>query len=325
MRKSAFTAGIVFTFFAVAVYFFLTFGEQKKVYKIGVLQFTENNLSTLEGFKDGLSEAGYLEGKDLVYYFDGPASSKKDLAGYMQKLLDKKPDLIFASPTPAAIVAEKMTADTDIPVVFAPVNDPVSAGIVRDVRDPGGNITGVRLSASDGRRLQSLKDVVPAVQKVFVPFSPGDKSAGSSLKMLEEAAPKLGVTLIKKPFYWETNILEDKSYVPDGVDAVLLPREGLVMSRIRNFVLLCLERNLPLSTPRYSQVELGALTGYGFNGYEIGRQGARLARMILSGTSPASLPVDISDDYLFINLKTAEKIGIKISDDVLRQAQNIVR
>ncbi|WP_163350964.1 ABC transporter substrate-binding protein [Desulfovibrio sp. JC010] len=325
MRKSVLTAGVLFIFFAVAVYLFMPFDADEKVHKIGVLQFTKNNLSTFEGFKDGLKELGYPEGDKVVYFFDGPAPSKNDLVGYMQKLLDRKPDLIFASPTPAAIVAKKMTAGTGIPVVFAPVNDPVSAGIVKDVRAPAGNITGVRLSASDGRRLLSLKDVVPSVNNVFVPYSPGDKSAAASLRMLEDAAPKVGVILTKKPFYKETNILVDKSYVPDGVDAILLPREGLVMSRIRDFVTLCLERKLPLSTPRYKQVELGALTGYGFNGYKIGRQSARMAHMLLSGAPVSSLPVETSEDYLFINLKTAGKIGVDISDEILRQAQEIVR
>ncbi|GKT29903.1 ABC transporter, substrate-binding protein like protein, partial [Aduncisulcus paluster] len=192
---------------------------------------------------------------------------------YMHTLLGNEPDLIFASPTPAAIVAKQITQGTNIPVIFAPVNDPVAAGIVKNERAPEGNITGVRLSASDGRRLQYLKDVVPTVSKVLVPFSLGDKSAAASVKMLERLLPS------------------DKEYMPADVDAVLLPREGLVMSRINDFVTVCLERKLPLSTPRFKQVEDGALTGYGFNGYEIGRQSARMAHMLFSGAPVSSLPV----------------------------------
>ncbi|WP_419780317.1 ABC transporter substrate-binding protein [Maridesulfovibrio sp.] len=325
MRKAVWAAGGVLVVLVVLLYVLLPFGAKEKVYKVGVLQFTRNNITTLEGFKDGLNELGYREGKDVIYEFDGPAPTKKALAEYMQKLLDRKPDLIFASPTPAAAVAKKMTAGMDIPVIFAPVNDPVSAGIVINMKMPEGNLTGVRLSASDGRRLQSLKDVVPSVERVFVPYSPMDKSARASLKMLAEAAPKVGLELITKPFSRDTDVLGDKSYVPVDVDAVLLPRDGLVMSRIRDFVKLCLERKLPLSSARFKQVEQGALTGYGFNGYEIGRQSARLAKMIFSGSSTSALPVEVSEDYLFVNLKTAKEIGVDISDEVLRQAHKIVR
>jgi len=325
MRKSVVGAAVILFILLVGLYLMMPFRAAKDKYKVGVLQFTKNNLSTLQGFKDGLRELGYHEGENVEFVFDGPAPSKKELGTYMLKLLEAKPDLIFASPTPAAIVAGKMTEQSKIPVVFAPVNDPVSAGIVKNERAPEGNITGVRLSASDGRRLQSLKDVVPSVNRVFIPYSPGDKSASASIRMLEEAAPKVGVTLVKKAFYPETNLLLEKDYVPENIDAILLPREGLVMSRIKNFVAVCFERKVPLSTPRFKQVEAGALTGYGFNGYEIGLQSARMAHMVFSGTRPSSIPVETSEDYLFINMKTAEEIGVNISATVLRQAHNIVR
>ncbi|WP_421900659.1 ABC transporter substrate-binding protein [Maridesulfovibrio sp.] len=325
MRKSVFGAVGLLILFAIAIYLLLPFRADEKLYRVGVLQFTKNNLSTLQGFKDGLRELGYHEGENIEFDFAGPAPAKSELGSYMHALLEEKPDLIFASPTPAAIVAKQLTQGTNIPVIFAPVNDPVAAGVVKNERAPESNITGVRLSASDGRRLQSLKDVVPTVSRVFVPYSPGDKSAAASLIMLEKAAPKVGVTLIKKPFYPETDLHADKEYVPADVDAVLLPREGLVMSRIKNFVTVCIDRKLPLSTPRFKQVEAGALTGYGFNGYEIGRQSSRMAHMVFSGAPVSSLPVETSEDYLFINLKTAKAIGVNISDTVLRQANNIVR
>jgi len=172
--------------------------------------------------------------------------------------------------------------------------------------------------------LQSFKDVVPTIKNVFVPYSPADKSAEASLRMLDSASPKVGITLIKKPFYPDTDIFAD-GYIPAGIDAIILPREGRVMSRIRDFAKYCLEHKLPLSTPRYAQVKLGALTGYGFNGYDVGQQSARMAHLILSGRPVSAVPVETSKDYLFINLKTAGQIGIEISDSILRQAHNIVR
>lgn len=292
---------------------------------VGVLQFTRVNQPTLEGFKQGMVDQGYRDASAIHYVFHGPVPVRGELEGAMLRLLDAKPDLIFASPTPAAIVAKKLTKGTGTPVIFAPVNDPVSAGIVLTPSEPEANVTGVRLSPSDGRRLQSLTEIVPDVHRVFVPYSPEDKSAAASLSQLRPAAGALGVELVTKEFWADTDPVLDPGYIPPDVDAVLLPREGRVMSRIHDFVTVCNDRKLPLSTPRYWQVEAGAALGYGFMGYELGRQAARQAHLALTGTPIASIPVESSRDYLFVNLKTAKTIGLHMDDAVLRRAHRIIR
>ncbi|MCG8618741.1 MAG: hypothetical protein MI802_21180, partial [Desulfobacterales bacterium] len=78
-------------------------------------------------------------------------------------------------------------------------------------------------------------------------------------------------------------------------------------------------------TPRFKQVEAGALTGYGFIGSSIGRRAARLADLILKGADPGSLPIETAEDYLFLNLKTAAAIGLEIDDHIIRQAHTLVK
>ena len=279
---------------AAAAYWLLATPEPRHEAVVGVLQYTSNNLTTLEGFKDGLAELGYHEGDNLKILFDGPAKSKEELAARLRLLLAKHPDLLFVSPTPAALVAAEMTRGTDLPVVFAPVNDPVASGVVNNLRRPEANLTGIRLAPSEGRRLQSLLEVAPGVHHVFVPYNPLDSSALATLNQLRRAAPALNVELLPKPFTPKTDLFAPE-YVPEGIDAVFLPREGLVLSRIKDFVSLCSQRKLAISTPRFDQVEQGALTGLGFIGYEVGRQAARLAHLLLSGTPVASLPVETAE------------------------------
>ncbi|WP_022663360.1 ABC transporter substrate-binding protein [Paucidesulfovibrio longus] len=309
---------------AAATYWLLVPPEPRREVVVGVLQYTNTNLTTLEGFKDGLAELGYHEGDNLKILFDGPAQSKEELAARLRLLLAKHPDLLFVSPTPAALVAAEMTRGTDLPVVFAPVNDPVASGVVNNLRRPEANLTGVRLAPSEGRRLQSLLEVVPAVRRVFVPYNPLDSSALASLNQLRRAAPSLNVELLPKPFTPKTDLFAP-GYAPEGIDAVFLPREGLVLSRIKDFVSLSARRKLALSTPRFDQVEQGALTGLGFIGYEVGKQAARLAHLLLSGTPVASLPVETAEDYLFINLAAAERLGIHVPETVLRRADRLIR
>lgn len=317
--------GLLLLAVVASVWLFYRTTAKPQPLTIGVLQFTAINLPTLEGFKTGMRELGHTDESALHYVFHGPVSVRGQLDGAMQRLMNAKPDLIFASSTPPALTAKKYTKGTGIPVIFTPVNDPVSSGVVLSPSEPEANVTGVRLSASDGRRLQALSEIVPGLRRVFVPYSPGDPSATASLGMLQPAADALGLELVKKEFLSDTDIILDPTYIPEGIDAVLLPREGKVMSRIRDFVTVCNERKLPLSSPRYCQVEQGALMGYGFMGFELGRQAARLAHLALSGVPIRSLPVETSKDYLFINLKTARAIGLDIDDAVLRRSHRIVR
>ena len=310
---------------AVAAGVYYPFSGKSKMTVIGVLQFTANNLTTLEGFKDRMTELGYIEGDNVRYIFNGPIGKKADLAAEMQHLLLEKPDLIFTSPTPATLAARDATRDTSIPVVFAPVNDPLAAGLVTDIRRPGGNITGVKLGASDGRRLKWLKEISPAVDNVLIPYNAKGKSAITSYKNAAAAAADIGITITPAPVNSHKEIEQLLMNIPAAVDAVFLPRDGMVMSRIKAFSSVCIQRRLLLCTPRFKQVEAGALTGYGFIGSSIGRRAARLADLILKGADPGSLPIETAEDYLFLNLKTAAAIGLEIDDHIIRQAHTLVK
>ncbi len=308
---------------AVGAYWVAAPGNKGEPPVIGVLQFTDNHLKTLDGFKSAMAGYGYVDGESVRYVFEGSAPTQDQLGPYMERLLEQRPDLVFASTTPAAKTAARMCAPLGIPVIFAPVNDPVAAGIVKDIRRPEGNATGVRLAKSEGRRLQSLAEVDPGIRRVFVPFTPQDPSAAASLAQIEADAPKIGLSLVLLPFNKDMDVIGDR-IVPEGVEAIFLPREGLVRSRIKDFTAISIRRRLPLSTPSLDQVEMGALTGYGFVPEEVGKQAARLARQILEGAPIANLPVETARDYCFLNMESARKMGLHVPEDFLRRVNYIV-
>ena len=325
MRKKM-ALGTVLVLLAAGLWFWSAGGAgSKRQITIGVLQFTANNLTTLDGFKAGMEELGYREGENVRYVFDGPAATRSELDMKMAELLGAQPDLVFTSPTPATLIAQQATRTSRIPVVFAPVNDPVAAGIVSDIRNPGENVTGIRLAASDGKRLQWLKEISPSLSKVFLPYNAAGKSALTSYGNAKAAAEALGVELIGRPVRSVEEIRAAMEEIDEDVDAIFLPRDGMVMSRIKEFVALTTERRIMLSTPRLKQVQQGALTGYGFIGFELGKQAARLADKILKGADPGTLPIETAEDYLFVNLGTADAIGIPIEDHILRQARDVIR
>jgi len=294
----------------------------EKTYTVGIIQFTDTNNETRRGFLAGLKNYGYIEGENLRVIFDGPANTFKEINEKLEKIIEQKPDLIYAAPTPAAIAAYKMTKGTDIQVVFGPVNNPVTAGIVKNLKSPGENITGVGLAASDQKRLEWIKLISPETKNVLLPYNPADKSSQKTLKDVKDIATKLGMEVHEYKVTAPEEVLELTKNIPENTQAIFLSRDGMVMSKIEEFASIGIDKKIIVSTPRYEQVQQGAVTGYGFIGYELGKQAARLASAILKGAKAGDLPVETALDYLFINQTTAKAMGLHISDSILRQAYN---
>jgi putative ABC transport system substrate-binding protein len=293
-----------------------------KTYTIGVINLAPSLVPTMEGFKEGMTELGYIEGENITYIYEGIADSIDKLDSIAQGLVEADVDLILSITTPATKAAQRATADTDIPVLFAPVTDPVSAGLVDSLRQPGGNTTGVTFGPQEAPRLEWLIRIVPTIEQLYVPYNPEDPSAVLALETASAAATTLGVELITREARNPEEITAAIENVPEEADAIFILPDSLVSGRIAEFV----ELQLPISGANPTLVEnSGVLTSYGMEQTSTGKQAARLADQILRGVKPADLPVETAEFYLAINLKAAEAIGLDISDEILLQADIIIR
>lgn len=293
---------------------------------VALVQLTAVDANTVAGFKEGLAELGYRENSEVVYLSTGPVGQVDKLDAVIQNHLDKRPDLIFVSSTPATQAVKRLTdPKQQPPVVFAPVNDPLAAGIVSDLRHPGGHITGIRLPTGDDLRLQWLLRIAPHVKRIYLPYSADDKSALTSLRQATEAAATLGVKLLPQPVPAEGGVAAAIAALPAEADAIFLPRDSRIEAGIEAFVAQARKRRLPISAPSQVQVQAGALFSYGFAHKDIGRQAAHLADQVFRGLSPGDLPVEMAESRLAINLVTAKEIGIAIPNDIISQTEYVVR
>jgi putative ABC transport system substrate-binding protein len=299
---------------------------QDKTYTIGVVNPSPLQETTWEGFKEGMTELGYVEGENVTYLYEGATGSIDKLDSVAQGLVEADVDLILTITTPATQAAQRATAGTDIPVVFVPVTDPVGAGLVDSLRHPGGNITGVTFGAQEERRLEWLIRVVPTIEQVYVPFNPKDQSAVLALEAVHKAAKILGVEIIARETSTQEQVAAAFEDIPEDVDAIFFLPDSLVNARIDDWLETAVELGLPTSGPNLAAVERGHLTTYGTDLAAAARQeAARLADQILQGIKPADLPVETAEFFSAINLKTAKAIGIDVSDEVLLQADIIIR
>lgn len=293
---------------------------------IAMLRLTAVDNHTVAGFQAAMAKLGYQDGQHVTYVDAPPAGSVDKLEGIIRSHLDKKPDLLLVSSTPVALAVKRLTeASGKPPVIFAPVNDPLAAGLITDLKHPGGHITGIRLPLGDDLRLQWLTRIAPQAKRIFLPYSADDKSALSSVEQVTAAAAKLGLELVPHPIPAGSTVPGAIAAMPADVGAIFLPRDSRVESAIAEFVDVAARRRLPIAAPSLIQVEAGALFSFGFVHRDVGRQAARLADQIFKGTSAGDLPVEMAENSLSINLTTARKLGIKIPDDILVQANHVIR
>jgi putative tryptophan/tyrosine transport system substrate-binding protein len=296
-----------------------------KTYTIGVVNPSVNQEGTVKGFKDGMTDLGYVEGKNVAYIYDGPVSGDK-LDAVAQSLVKAKVDLILTITTSATKAAQKATAGTNIAVVFIPVTDPVGAGVVASLTKPGGNTTGVTPATQEGKRLEWLLQVAPKIKRIYIVYNPKDQSPVLALKTVSETAAQLGVELITREASTTEEAMVAFKNIPKEADAIFLLPDSVVNARGADPYKIATELGLPSSGPNVATVNDGALTAYGVDLTIAARkQAARLANQILQGTKPADLPVETTQLFSAINLKTAQAIGLGVPDAILRQANVIIR
>jgi putative ABC transport system substrate-binding protein len=298
---------------------------QPKTFTIGVINLTPVLDPVFEGFKAGMTEQGYIEGENVTYIYEGATGSIDKLDAVAQGLVGADVDLILSLSTPATLAAQQATTGTDIPIVFAPLTDPVGAGIVQSLPQPGGNATGVTFGIQEAQRLAWLLKTDPTIEQIYIPYNSDDQSPVLALEVVEEAASKLGVEIVTREARNVEEIVAATENIPETADAVFILPDSLVTTGIPDFVKATIELGLPLSVPTGEQVEEGALMSFSFSFFASGEQAARLADQILKGAKPADIPVETAEVFLIINLQAAEAIGLEVPYDVLEAADTIIR
>ena len=298
---------------------------EKGMYTIGVGNLAAAFDPILEGFKEGMTEEGFIEGENVTYLYDGPAANPDALDAVLENLKNQNVDLVLTFGTTATLKAKQILEVTDIPVIFGPVTDPVSSGIVADALRPGGNITGIRTGNPTPKRLEWLMTIDPQIRRIYVFNNPKDNSSAQALAALNEAALTFNVELVVRDAGTVEEIDAGLSATPEDVDAIFIPASAFYEAQIDKFVAATNERKLPLAAPATANVWSGALTSFGHDNVPLGRQASNLAIQILRGVKPADLPVENADLFLSVNLKTAEIIGLNLTDEIIRQADIVVR
>ena len=282
--------------------------------------------SNTEGFRDGLKDLGYVEDQGVTYDVRAAHGDPTRLSALAAELVKQSPDLLYCAAGPDALACQKATRN--IPIIFTQAGDPVKLGLVRSLARPGGNITGVGSLRAEltGKRLELFKDVVPSLKRVLLTYDPRETEDRDAVTSARAARARVGVELLERsitaPLEIEPGLAALK---PGGGDGILIVQSGLELNIPGRSLEVATSNKIPTMYPASFWSKFGALASYGPDQYLQGRQAARLAGRVLSGTPPAELPVELPDRIEFIvNLKTARALGLDIPRSLLLRVDRTI-
>jgi putative ABC transport system substrate-binding protein len=302
--------------------------EAGKIYRVGFLWDSPAVWPhALEGFRQGLRDLGWVEGRNIVVEYRWAEGRFDRLPGLAEELVRLKVDIIVA-PTSIYAGAAKRATST-IPIVFASHADPIGTGHVDSLARPGGNITGltVMMSETAAKSLELLKEAVPGLSRVAVVWDPATPSHRPALEAVEVRGRALGLQVQRLAVRGATEF--DSAFsaiVRERTGGVLVLSTPLFIGRAGRLAELAMNHKLPTMFGPREHVEAGGLLSYSPDRADLYRRAAIYVDKILKGAKPADLPVQQATKFeLVINMKTAKAIGLTIPPSFLLRADHVIQ
>lgn len=280
----------------------------------------------VEGFRSGLAEGGFVEGRNVAIEFRFAEGKFDRLPQLAADLVARKVAVI--APFSDAATRAAIAATAAIPIVFYAGNDPVAQGFVASLNRPGGNTTGVSFFATNlgGKRLGLLRELLPKARTILLIVNPGNPSSTAQVKDLQDAALTLGLTVTALNAGNEREI--DLAFASDTLkrsDAVIIGADAVLNSRHKQFAALSQRAAMPSMSVQREFVTSGGLMSYGASARDVARQTGVYAGRVLKGEKPPDLPVlQASKFELVINLKTARMLGLTVPSGMMAIADDVV-
>ncbi|MGC5327403.1 ABC transporter substrate binding protein [Brevibacillus sp. SYSU BS000544] len=303
----------------------VTTGAEKSM-KIGITQFVEHPaLDTIQkGIVDGLAESGYQDGKNLAIDFQNAHGEMNNTISIAQKFAGDQKDMVIAITTPSSQAVAKTIQD--VPVIFSTVTDPISAQLVNSLDKPDKNVTGTSDKVSMGRQLELIQKFMPAIKKIGVLYTTSEVNSEVQVKELEEAAQAKGIEVVRSGISSITEIQLGTQTLVDQVEAILIPIDNSVVSSFDGVLMVAEKAKIPVFASDIDTVKRGAVATYGIDYYKMGKQTGQMAARVLKGQKVADTPVEVSKETdLIINEKAAGTFGLQISDELKKEAKEIVK
>jgi len=277
-------------------------------------------------FREALAEAGYIEGQNVAIEYRWAEGRFDRLPELATDLVRRRVSVIVTPATTAAALAAKAATAT-IPIVFGVGGDPVQLGLVASLNRPGGNATGLNFFTIElmAKRMQLLRELVPAAKRVAVLINPTDRSFEMTLRDVEAAAIGQQVVPIEAATGREIDAAFESLEREKVADALFVSGGAFFAARRAQLAILAARYALPATYSQRLFVEVGGLMSYGTSFADNWRQVGLYTGRVLKGAKPADLPVSQSTKFeLVINLNTARALRLEVPPTLLARADEVI-
>ncbi|HEM3718245.1 TPA: peptide ABC transporter substrate-binding protein [Streptococcus suis] len=293
--------------------------------KIGVLQFvTHDSLDEIyKGIKAGLEEGGYSTTDNLEIDFMNAEADQSQVQTMSKKLVDNGNELLIGIATPAA--QGLANATTELPIIMGAVTDPVGANLVSDLKNPGGNITGVSDQTPVADAVSLIKEITPDAKTIGVLYSSNEDNSKIQVAEFKAAAEEAGYTVLEYAVASSNELASTVEVATSKTDVLFTPVDNTVASAFSTVVSVANKTKTPIFTSVEDMVEGGGIASVTLSQYDLGVATGKMAAKILDGANPGDTPVQIfNEGTIVVNQKVAKELGITLSDDVINQASKVI-
>ena len=277
-----------------------------------------------KGVEDELKAQGWQAGKNLKYQYQSAQGNAATAGQIVRKFIGDKADAIVAIATPSAQAAAAATSS--VPIVFSAVTDPVAAKLVKDLKAPGGNVTGVSDRLPLAPQVDLMLKVVPTAKRVGIVYSPGEINSTILIKELKAVLAQRGMTLVSAAAPRTVDVQAATKSLVGKVDLIYSSTDNNVVSAYETMVRVATDAKLPMIAADTSSIKRGAVAALGMNYYDMGRQTGKMVVRILKGEKPGSIAVEEGrTTMLELKAEAAREQGATLAAAWLKEGKVIVR
>lgn len=320
MKKVLAAFAAIYLFLAAALFINIKPAAQKsKEVRVGVLTLMRHPAldEIYRGYKAGLAKSGYKVKID----YQNANNDQSNLKTMAEKLVNSQDQVLFGITTPSSQALANATKKK--PIVLGAVTDPKGAGLVKNNKRPGGNITGVSDRAPIKQQLKLIQRFLPKLQTLGIIYTSSDSSAVSGYKQIVSYCKQMGINYKAYSISNSNDLNQVSQQMLTKVDAVIVPTDNTIAGAMQTLVKNANAAKKPVFPAAGTMVKDGGLATYSVDQYQLGLIGAKMTVQILQGKKPGDMAIRyVEHGTPYLNLKEAKKLGIKVPASFLKEAKS---
>lgn len=320
MKKVLAAFAAIYLFLAAALFINIKPAAQKsKEVRVGVLTLMRHPAldEIYRGYKAGLAKSGYKVKID----YQNANNDQSNLKTMAEKLVNSQDQVLFGITTPSSQALANATKKK--PIVLGAVTDPKGAGLVKNNKRPGGNITGVSDRAPIKQQLKLIQLFLPRLKTLGIIYTSSDSSAVSGYKQIVSYCKQMGINYKAYSISNSNDLNQVSQQMLTQVDAVIVPTDNTIAGAMQTLVKNANAAKKPVFPAAGTMVKDGGLATYSVDQYQLGLIGAKVTVQILQGKKPGNMAIRyVEHGTLYLNLKEAKKLGTKVPASFLKEAKS---